>query len=417
LKARRASGFLLAALLGAMVSARPDATWSAEPVDAPGASRPVSEEAPRRQLPPALHAHHGALFPERPDVVGRTRGHAPPPVWREATRRFGRAVSLDADGRLRGYVAGTAFPTETIDCTEDPRAGDKLAWNFAHRWMGDGGLGTLRVSSWDQGELLGPPVVARWLLARLHHRVEPVHLAAEAKKERGALFPTARRTEALTLDIEHPFVQRGIRIVQYRYVWRLERPDDLWVYVPRRRRVQRIQSTRWTQALPGTDLVLEDWRGMGGPVRAHRFACEEERRILAPMRRRGAPDPLQEEATPPSPAEVARTHVVLEPRSAVRIRATPRDPRHPYGFKDLWLDRETFEPLYLLAYDREGRALRVGYQVNAWSGDVPERYSGWAGVPELTLPRSRRHARSHGSAVGVCHGETEAASIFERVQG
>jgi len=30
----------------------------------------------------------------------------------------------------------------------------------------------------------------------------------------------------------------------------------------------------------------------------------------------------------------------------------------------------------------------------------------------LTLPRFRRHARSHGSAVGVCHVETEAASVY-----
>ena len=30
----------------------------------------------------------------------------------------------------------------------------------------------------------------------------------------------------------------------------------------------------------------------------------------------------------------------------------------------------------------------------------------------LSLPRFRGHRRSHGSAVGVCHGETEAARIF-----
>src|SRR3989454_10899920 len=35
----------------------------------------------------------------------------------------------------------------------------------------------------------------------------------------------------------------------------------------------------------------------------------------------------------------------------------------------------------------------------------------------LNLPRFCRHLRSHESAVGVCHGQTEAASVHEGVQG
>src|SRR5207249_9133693 len=35
----------------------------------------------------------------------------------------------------------------------------------------------------------------------------------------------------------------------------------------------------------------------------------------------------------------------------------------------------------------------------------------------LNLPRFGGHPRSHGSAVGVCHGQTQAAGIHEGVQG
>src|SRR5882724_10523726 len=38
-------------------------------------------------------------------------------------------------------------------------------------------------------------------------------------------------------------------------------------------------------------------------------------------------------------------------------------------------------------------------------------------VSRLNLPRFGRHLRSHESAVGVCHGQTEAAGVHERVQG
>jgi len=49
-----------------------------------------------------------------------------------------------------------------------------------------------------------------------------------------------------------------------------------------------------------------------------------------------------------------------------------------------------------------GRELGTGFVI---SGSV------------LSLPRSRRHTRSHEDAVGVCHGEEEATIIFEGVQG
>ena len=56
-------------------------------------------------------------------------------------------VVLGPEGQLKGYVAGTPFAMDGIDCATDPDAGVKLAWNFAHRWRGDGGRGSLRVSS------------------------------------------------------------------------------------------------------------------------------------------------------------------------------------------------------------------------------------------------------------------------------
>src|SRR2546425_11785343 len=35
----------------------------------------------------------------------------------------------------------------------------------------------------------------------------------------------------------------------------------------------------------------------------------------------------------------------------------------------------------------------------------------------MNLPRFGRHSRSHGSAVGVCHGQTQAAGVHDGVQG
>jgi glycerophosphoryl diester phosphodiesterase len=47
--------------------------------------------------------------------------------------------------------------------------------------------------------------------------------------------------------------------------------------------------------------------------------------------------------------------------------------------------------------------------------EVLRRYKGRVHI--LNLPRFGGHPRSHGSAVGVCHGQTQAAGIHDRVQG
>jgi len=82
------------------------------------------------------------------------------------------------------------------------------------------------------------------------------------------------------------------------------------------------------------------------------------------------------------PSGLAFPDTAFELRRALGVRARPRDPDHPYAYKDLWLDRQTFEPLYFFAYDHAGELLRIGVQASRWSGDVAETYPGWSGVPE-----------------------------------
>jgi hypothetical protein len=343
-----------------------------------GAARLASSEELRPWLPEPIWPHRELFFPvDRPLELAEKGNYAPPEAWHAATREYAEGVALGPEGHLKGYVAGTPFAMDGIDCATDPDAGVKLAWNFAHRWRGDGGRGSLRVSWWDRGERVGPALEASWSLVRLSHRVEPELLAAQG----GRLFRGERRMEALAIDIEAPFEARGTWIIRYRYAPDLDRPDDLWVYVPTLRRVRRIQAERWTEAIPGTDLVLEDWGALGSRVQAHRFLCLEERTLLAPVRSRvGEPPGLDDPRFGSS--GLALPDAVFELRRAVRVRATPRDPDHPYAHKDLWLDRETFEPLYFLAYDRAGELLRIGVQTSRWSGDVPGTYAGWSGVPE-----------------------------------
>src|SRR5213593_2428568 len=81
----------------------------------------------------------------------------------------------------------------------------------------------------------------------------------------------------------------------------------------------------------------------------------------------------------------------------------------------------------ILLWDR-GRSHRH-HLVRAWLAAHPRFHIVWFPpyAPELNpvellwgylnLPRFGRHPRSHESAVGVCHGQTQAAGVHEGVQG
>ncbi len=69
-----------------------------------------------------------------------------------------------------------------------------------------------------------------------------------------------------------------------------------------------------------------------------------------------------------------------ELRHAIAIRMTPRNADHPYHHKDMYLDAQTLEPLYSLAYDRKGELWKIITHNHRWSEDDPAWYAGWPGV-------------------------------------
>ena len=45
------------------------------------------------------------------------------------------SASLDADGNLRGHIAGQPFPPDAMT-PDDPQNGARWAWNLEYRWRG-----------------------------------------------------------------------------------------------------------------------------------------------------------------------------------------------------------------------------------------------------------------------------------------
>jgi hypothetical protein len=350
-----------------------------------GAAAPLREgerlalDDPRlaNSLPSAVHAARGALLGSDATIeIGPpARRFAPALPFLIATGRFASGVRLRDGAMLESYVSGQPFPAEAVDCTNDPDAGSKLAWNAALAWEGDGADGRFRIRWEDQGETLGEPVEGAFAKVWLSHRVEPQLLEEQA----GHLFRGERRSFATVVEVVAPFLDRGIRIVEYRYQpeapsW-VRTADDVWVYAPLQRRVRRWSDRPPTLALPWTPIVPEDHASYWPWPGAARWRCVGEASVLAPLARPAAPTGVD----PPGGWEDLR----FETRRVWVLEQVPNAPDPAAARRIVHLDRETMRPFYAVTLGADGARLRVTLHAWSWSGDDPARDAGWDGVPAV----------------------------------
>jgi len=326
-------------------------------------------------FPPGMELEIGPAF----------RDYGPPPVYREATARHAGTASLGPDDTLESYASGLPFPD--VDCRADPKAGAKLIWNFVWRWQGFGMDGDVRYTYWDGGEKRALEYRGRSFGFFLKHRPEP-----RFAEQDGDVFPRERRAVVVGLVGEAPPQAEGIRTLTYRYEDSFgpratAQPEDTWVYVPDLRRTRKVSETQRSTAFAGTDFSFDDLFSFSGLPAFYDWSCIGERVLVAPVNTKRRAHPYVEDADF-GPSGLSFANDRWEARRAVGVRMTPRDPDHPYSRKDLWLDRQTFAPLYSFAYDRKGELWKVIHHVHRWSEDDlgPETarawYPGWEDVPQ-----------------------------------
>ena len=61
------------------------------------------------------------------------RDYSPAPEYDAATARFKGEARIGPESSLEDYTAEQPFPMEEIDCLGDPRAGEKIDWNFDYQ--------------------------------------------------------------------------------------------------------------------------------------------------------------------------------------------------------------------------------------------------------------------------------------------
>ena len=329
--------------------------------------------------------------------IGPTqRDYSESSAYEAASEKYRGQAKIGRDGSLEGYVAGRPFPTETIDCKGDPQAGVKIIWNFSKSWTGSGWKTKFFYSYWDRGEQL--PLFYKGVSegVALAQRVEPQYT-----ESRGDVFENEKRLSAGGVTIEEPFDARGIMTLSYRYKASdgpldQARNDDLWVYVPDLRRVRRISQAQRTDSIQGTDFTMDDLRSFSGVPTQYEWTCLEERRLIHPINATKLGYPYRDDYNY-GPFGFSYANDRWEVRDAFLVRFKPKNEDHPYSRKDIWIDKQTYQPLYSFAYDRKKDLWKIIWHDFRWTEDwraqTPEQTDPifpngvwsppWEGVPDV----------------------------------
>ncbi len=370
----------------------------------------------RQLLPPEIWQHRATFFHEGMSLeIGPChRRYAIPSFYDEATAKFRGQPTLDSEGNLSNYTAGTPFPPKTID----PRAPDaamRWAWNMEKRFRGAGFAGKFRIV--DFPTAIGSPHTyeGRFFLLQTSGR-------ADLPDQGYALDVGSKRNFVAGGEFTKPFDARFLSWRQMRSRESDEaykEPDDTFVYVPTMRKVRRA-STTWVDGLflpsfgfsgddGGGGMAFGDIIGGGGTTinptsgkssvatvhverglsgleirpNAYVWRYRGERDVLAPLN-------IKEGGYPHQPdrnfgfSGLSLASDTWDVRRAIVIEGALLDRDATLRTVTVYIDYQTRQPLYWITRTDRRRLMGVGILAHRFSGDVID-YPEWPGGKQATV--------------------------------
>jgi hypothetical protein len=324
-------------------------------------------------IPPPFWEHREYFFFEGMQLrIGALDSdYSPSDLRKQVTAEYGRYARIGRDERGEGwldfYLVGTPFAE--ID-PNDPDAGFKVAWNARHRHDPMEGGAHFRLASWERPGQTTPSFAYLGYVwgIRLAHRTDKVDA-------RGKYFQDEKREAAGRIRLDMPMDLRSLAAVGYRYLGADSEPladeiRDAWVWLPSLRRVRRVPgSSEEEEAIPGTQFMIQDIDGFNfasGLTQKFEFKLAGEAQVLTPIDTTVKAFPLVEFPNlGPSGFSFANDTWQLRDAWVLWIRKRAKTPA--YSKKLLWIDKETYMPLYAAGYDGKGELWRLIYLVHRWS--------------------------------------------------
>lgn len=274
----------------------------------------------------------------------------------DATRANLNKTTLGAKlGELQGFVAGRPFPEEPS--ASDPRAGEKLAWNFklGLNW---GDNAAINPFYW-QYRNLKTGKVERVIKFEFHflnfkHRIEydPI---PEIQPNPSNLF------RGIYVKVLDPDDVRNTQLLIQRYDDD-NKQDDAYLYLGFQRRVRRLATGQTTDSFLGSDLMIQDFEGYNDRVSVMNWKYLGTRNILMPFYNHNELE-LSDEFNEKDGYKFVKfggqggcfPQITWQLRKVYEFEATPTDSSSPISKRTFFIDAQTFALSRTLIYDRKGQ--------------------------------------------------------------
>jgi len=291
-------------------------------------------------------------------TVGETTSFDLHSNYVQATRDGLGQVALGAKvGEISGWKAGRPFPEEPS--ADDPRAGEKLAWNYkyGYNWGDNAAIYPFywKYRNMDSGE------VERTLKFNFHFLNYKGRVNQDPKPE---ITPNPSDLfRAIYAQVLDPYDVKNTQLLIQKPSDDLKR-DNAWLYLGFQRRVRRLATGQVTDSFLGADVMIEDFEGYNGRVSDMQWSYLGTRNILVPFFNHNDMklDPDTHKDDPDGYQVIAFggkggcfPNVTWQLRKVYELQSIPVDPNHPIGKRVHFIDAQTFTIPRTNIYDRSGK--------------------------------------------------------------
>jgi Protein of unknown function (DUF1329) len=290
-----------------------------------------------------------------------------------ATKKYNGQVKLGSKpGTLEGYVAGRPFPTEPDK--SDPRAGEKLAFNYKYTQI-TGDSGRIYPFPWLYIDYATGKVERQidfdFHFISLKHRTtqDPV---ADIQPNPAEIYRN------IYLKVLGPQELKNTQLLINRFDDDTK-IDESYLYLGFQRRVRRLATGQTTDSFLGSDLMIEDFECYNGRVLDQNWKYVETKDMLMPIYRHsewkglGPKDSDGYGMVKFGGKSQCFANIPWSLRKVYVLEATPTNTSSPIGKRLMYLDAQaTVFPIQLI-YDKKGSLWKrwmVGYSDSAYHAPV-----------------------------------------------
>ncbi|MHB0817883.1 DUF1329 domain-containing protein [Stutzerimonas stutzeri] len=288
--------------------------------------------------------------------VGETTSFDLHPNYVEATRQGMDKIALGAKpGEIEGWVAGRPFPQEPD--ASDPRAGEKLAWNYkyGYNW---GDSAAIYPFYWKYRDM-NSGKVERTIKFNFHF----LNFTGRVNQQPiPAITPNPSELyRGIYVNVLEPHDVRNTQLLIHRAQHDLKR-DNSWLYLGFQRRVRRLATGQVTDAFLGSDLMIEDFEGYNGRISDMNWTYKGTRFMLMPFYNHNELTLDSETHKDSEGYQVVAfggqggcfPNITWQLRKVYEVEAAPVEGSHPLAKRVHYMDAQTFTVPRTISYDRKG---------------------------------------------------------------